>query len=143
MPIISDHTKCPPGSHDFTFNAEDFGADAEIQKHDGPLLLCNGCPAVVFYCRRDENYHHAGINTRSCFLVQEAGQDVPVPVVLTRFAIDPADGKMCAGCRAPIAGTVAFAGWADVLTCRTCALHMATCTDRAWDHPPAILAGPA
>lgn len=75
-----DHATCSPGEHDFEYSDELFAGNE--QNHDGDRLLCNDCRAPIFYCTNDENWHHAGADVPSCFLIQEVGQDVePEPSV--------------------------------------------------------------
>jgi len=70
-----DHSTCPPAAHDYSLPD-----DCPEQASDGRgHLACNHCHALTFYCCIDENYHHAGPGTPSCFLIQEAGHDVAIP----------------------------------------------------------------
>lgn len=75
--LIWDHTQCPDGSHDFTYDTESFASGP--QNHDGSLLLCNDCRAPMFYCNADNNWHHGGEGVAPCFLIPEDITGVPVP----------------------------------------------------------------
>lgn len=69
-----DHTQCPPDAHDF--DPGDVGCEERVDEHG--RLICNGCPALVFYCRLDEDWHHAG-DAEPCFLIPGESFDVAVP----------------------------------------------------------------
>lgn len=70
-----NHTQCPPGSH--TFDAGDPFYEGRVDEHGN--LLCNGGEQPIFYCTRDEDYHHVGADAKPCFLIQEPGWDIEAP----------------------------------------------------------------
>jgi hypothetical protein len=70
-----DHTKCPREAH--TFDAGDEHYEGRVDEHGNQL--CNDDAQPIFYCTRDENYHHVGAGAEPCFLIQEPGWDIPAP----------------------------------------------------------------
>jgi hypothetical protein len=74
-----DHAQCPPGSH--TFDAGSDTYEGRVDEHGNQL--CNDCGTPMFYCRRDEGYHHVqqpgSDPAEPCFLIQEPAWPVPAP----------------------------------------------------------------
>lgn len=70
-----NHTQCPPGSH--TFDAGDPHYEGRVDEHGNQR--CNDDSQPMFYCTRDEGYHHVGADAEPCFLIQEQGWAIPAP----------------------------------------------------------------
>jgi len=93
-----DHSLCLPDAHDFVFDPADFGPDASLQAHDlYNRLACNDCHQPMFYCTRDNEWHHAGVDIEPCFLINEPGQDVTDPIYCGRCGRPACGGADCRG----------------------------------------------
>ena len=75
---VADHTKCPPGSHDFSAMDPHY----EGRLDEAGRTLCNDCGTLMFWCTIDGRFHHVGIpaeDGRGCFTLGPDASDVPVP----------------------------------------------------------------
>lgn len=84
-----DHSRCDFRDHDHDFDTDE---DPPEQAHEGLVRLCNhGDGATLFYCQRDDCWHHGGLLTEPCFLVSDQGREA---CVYSRHPQDPRSGPI-------------------------------------------------
>lgn len=64
---VVDHRTCPPDAHDTSLPDGWTPGHEQAALPGGTAIACNDCKKALFYCGRDENWHHVDPDAE-CFL---------------------------------------------------------------------------